>query len=79
MDKVKEAGWKDGRHAQEGECEVITEVNIKTIFEAVDADKSGDISKRVGQKFFKINLPPLTGTQNGIEISQQDIRTKRRK
>ena len=56
MDKIKEAGWKDGRQAQEEECEVITEVNIKTIFEAVDVDKSGDISKRVIQYSLK-NTP----------------------
>ena len=45
MDKVKEAGWKDQRQAKEEK--VITEVDIKTIFESVDIDKSGEISKRV--------------------------------
>ena len=51
MDKVKEAGWKDERQAKEEK--VITEVDIKTIFESVDIDKSGEISKRVSLEFMR--------------------------
>ena len=53
MDKVKEAGWKDERQAKEEK--VITEVDIKTIFESVDIDKSGEISKRVKRQEFMRN------------------------
>ena len=46
MAELEEAGWKK---AEEKKKEEITEADMRAIFNLVDIDKSGSVSKRVKQ------------------------------
>ena len=44
MAELEEAGWKK---AQEKKAEEVTDVDIRSIFNLVDIDKSGTVSRTV--------------------------------
>ena len=45
MTELEEAGWKK---AQDKAADQVTDVDIKSVFNLVDIDKSGTVSRTVG-------------------------------
>ena len=45
MTELEDAGW---RKAQEKAADQVTDVDIKSVFNLVDIDKSGTVSRTVG-------------------------------
>ena len=45
MTELEEAGW---RKAQDKAADQVTDVDIKSVFNLVDIDKSGTVSRTVG-------------------------------
>ena len=48
MTELEDAGW---RKAQEKAADQVTDVDIKSVFNLVDIDKSGTVSRTVGGHF----------------------------
>ena len=48
MKKITEAGWK------KAESENVKEEDIRALFDMIDKDKSGSLSKRVKSHFLEI-------------------------
>ena len=58
MTELEEAGWKK---AQDKAADQVTDVDIKSVFNLVDIDKSGTVSRTVGspdQSSFLFSFSP---------------------
>ena len=63
MTELEDAGW---RKAQEKAADQVTDVDIKSVFNLVDIDKSGTVSRTVGrpeQRSFPSSSRPIQAEQ----------------
>ena len=74
MEELEAAGWKK---AEEKKQEEITEEDIRSIFNIVDMDKSGSVSKRVINLFSNIgNVCMIRKLVWHANFSRKDLELK---
>ena len=82
MTELEEAGW---RKAKDKTADQVTDVDIKSVFNLVDIDKSGTVSRTVGvnnnTRGRKDFLPLLAnsfylGSQDGRQVAGEKIWNK---
>ena len=67
MLELEKAGWKK---AQDKSADQVTDVDIKSVFNLVDIDKSGTVSRTVSfQVYLSIKKNMLIGSKNGSKAS----------
>ena len=75
MTELEDAGW---RKAQEKAADQVTDVDIKSVFNLVDIDKSGTVSRTVRWSF--PSSRPIQskhlGSQDGRQVAGEKIWNK---
>ena len=67
MLELEKAGWKK---AQDKSADQVTDVDIKSVFNLVDIDNSGTVSRTVSfQVYLSIKKNMLIGSKNGSKAS----------